>query len=502
VAETKKQGGDGSTLQAVLEKKSEVIPFEIIEEERLPGSRIRFKLKMTEEAIASRLAEALKEVSRQVQIPGFRPGKAPKNLVKKKYEPYAREETVKRLVPRLAELYTEQQSLEGISQPYLLEWTSDAKEGTMVELALEIQPEIEINAETLNGLEVEVHTIKVDESYIEKSLEGLRARNATYEPTEDGYVTKDGLLFTCEVTDADGGVVAERSVKEYYSTRIEEEVPEEVAVALVGKKKGESLSMDLEEDSELEPGKKEKVHYEFELLEVKKRILPELDDDFAIDVNEKYENLDALKKGVAEDAAKGEVDRQRDEVIAEVYNVLSERLDFDLPRALVEQTANRSLSDMEKRLNQYGMSLRQMDQNVVQNYAVSMQVQARQNVKNYLISRQVSKLFEVMPTEEDINAELERIAAQSGRKPLAIRAQLEAKKQWDQFVEDLTLKVTNDKIIEKATVKTKEVTAAEFEEIQKKRQEEQAAKLQGLQAKAAAEAADEVVAEIESDSKE
>ena len=494
-----KKEGDGSALQSVLDQKAEKIPYEIVEEEKLPGSRIRFKAKLTEDAIAGRLKETLKEMGRQVRIPGFRPGKAPQSLVRKSYEPYAREETVKRLVPRLAELYSEDKGIESLGQPYLLDWKSNKDDGTTVELALEVHPDLEITDELLEGLTVEAHRIPVDESYIERSLKNLQIENATYEPTEEGYQPGDGLLFSCTVRNENGEKIEERSVNEYYSTKVEDEVPEEVAKELAGKKKGEELTMDLEEESEVDPSKKEKVHYEATVHEVKHRVLPELDDEFAKDVNEDFETLDDLKKSLRENAEKQEEQRQREEALQEVYRELGERLDFDLPRALVEQTANRSISDMEQRLNQYGMSLRTMDQSVVRNYAQSMQEQAKANVKNYLIVRGIAKHLNVEPTEEDINAELERIASQTGRKPLAVRAQLEARKQWDQFVEDLSLKLTNDKILEKANVQYEEISAEEYEKLQQQKQEEQAAKLRGEQlaaeGAAAAEATEEAVEE-------
>lgn len=476
----KQQGGDGSTLQTVLEKKAEKIGYEVLEEEKLPGSRVRFKLKVDDASFESRLEETIRDFGRQVSVPGFRPGKAPKNLVRKSYEGPAREETVKRMVPRLAELYAADKQIEALSQPYLLTFKSEAGTGTVVELALEVHPEIVISDDTLRDLNVEVHKIRVDEHYLDRAIENLRTQNATYEPTDEAYQPKDGMLFNCTVKDADGHVIVERTTHDYYSTKLEEELPGEVAVALVGKKKGDELHLDIEELNE-DLGRTEKVHYDVEVLEVKRRQLPTLDDDFAKDVSENFSSLEDLRKNLMESGSKREEEREREEALGEVYRLLRERLEFDLPRAMVENTAQRSVGDMERRLNQYGMSLRNMDQAIVQNYAASMHEQARVNVKNYLLMRAIGKAWNIQPSDEQINEAIEKIATQMGRKPLAVRAQLEAKKQWGQFVEDLTLKLTNDQVLAKATISHKEVSVEEFEEIQRTRQAEQAARLQGLQ---------------------
>ncbi|MCC6545878.1 trigger factor [Candidatus Sumerlaeota bacterium] len=483
VAESsKKKGGDGSTLAAVLNKKDEVIPFEVQEEERLPGSRVRFKLKMQEEAIANRLEDTLKEFGKQVRVPGFRPGKAPKNLIRKSYEQPAREETVKRMVQRLSDLYVAKNNIEVLSQPYLLSWSSTADAGTVVELALEIHPDVKVDDATLGDITAHVHNIKIDDDYVEKRVQRLREQNATYQAVDDAaYEPKDGALVTCLVTDAYGDVLQDRCAEKYYTTKVEDEMPEQVAAALVGKKKGERVVLEIEEDSEFEPGTKETIHYNVELLEVKKRNLPELDDEFAKDVNGQFASLEDLRKSVRDGAAAEEEMRQRDEALAGIYDTLRERLDFDLPRGMVENTANKSISDMEHRLNGLGMSLRTMDEQIIRSYAASIQEQARTNVKNYLIMRQLAKQLNVTPTEAQINEALDNAAKQSGRKAMAIRAQLEAKKQWDQFVQDLTLKLTNDQVLTKAKRDVHDITIGDFEKMQREKQEAQAAKLRGEQ---------------------
>lgn len=478
----KAKGGDGSTLAAVLEKKDERIPYEILEEEKLPGSRVRFKIKLTEEVLAPRLEETLKEFTRNIRIEGFRPGKAPVHLVRNRYEPAAREEAVKRMVGRLAELYAASKGIEPLSQPYLLEYTSDRKSGTTLEVALEVQPEIVITDEVLANITAEVHRVKVDDAFVEKSLERLREQNATFEPTSEGYRPKDGMLVNCTVSNTAGEVIAERSVKDYYSTNLEEEMPADVAAALVGKVKGDRVELNVvEEVEDAAPGTMETVHYLVEVLEVKARTLPTLDDEFAKDAGEQYQSLEDLRNFTREDGARKEETRQREEALAGIYLELGKRLNFDLPRALVENTAQRSIYDMEKRLNQYGTSLRQMDQEVVGRYAASMRNAARLNVKNGLILRQVNKFLAVTPTEEQITEAVEKIAKESGRKPLAVRAQLEAAKKWDAFIEDLGLKITNDALLAKASLEYRDVTLDEFEAIMRKRQEEQAAALRGQQ---------------------
>lgn len=488
----KKKAGDGSALKSVLDTKGEKFAYEVLDEEKIPGSRVRFKLKLGEDALKGRLEATYKEFNRYVNVPGFRPGHVPKALIQKRFEPAVREEMVKRIIGRLTELYTEEKGIEPISQPYLLDWKSNAQDGTTVELALEVHPEVPLTEDKLNDINVEVHKIRIDDSFVAAELESLQARNATFEPTEEGYRPKDGMLLNCTVTDVHGNKVWDRSATDYYTTNLEEEMPEQVAAALVGAKKGDTVNLDVAEEADDAPsGTLETVHYAVEVLEVKARNLPTLDDEFAKDVDEKFETLEDLKSDILAKGAAAETERERNEALERIYDVLRDRVDFDLPRALVDQQSQNSLYEMEQRLNKMGVSLRNMDKTIVQNYVSGVRVQSRLSVKNSLLLKEWSKQLNLTPSEADIAAELEKLAASSGRKPLAVRAQIEARKEWDAFVANITLRKANDELVRRAAVSYKEVSLEEFNAMARQRQEEQAARLRGEEVRAQAQDAAE-----------
>ncbi|MCC5875181.1 MAG: trigger factor [Candidatus Sumerlaeia bacterium] len=486
VVDAKKgQGGDGTTLATMVDKTHEVIPCEYLEEEKIPGSRVRFKLKIGEDVIQPRLKQTIREYSRQISIPGFRPGKAPEHLVRRRFEGPAREETVKRLVPRLSEQFASDRSYEVISEPYLLALKVEDKDGAFVEIALEVHPNVEVAEDKLKDITVEAHRVPIDEAYLTKVIDGLRAENADYEPTEEGFKKGDALLFNCTVADANGDIIADRTALDYYCTNAEEDLPTEVAEALVGKKKGETVELKVTEVTDL--GTEEVVDYKVEILEIKARVLPDLDDDFARDVSEEYESVADLKADIEKRAGKGEENRQRQEAANEILSVLRERLEFDLPRGMVDTTARRNIYNMEQNLNQHGLSLRNLDSGMVERYTQGTFGQARINVKNSLIIRALGRYFDLEPKEDQIKAKLEEVSERTGRKPLAIRAQLEAKKEWGAFVDDLRVELVLDKLIEQSTVNFKDTTIEELQAIQRERQERQAAILRGeLQAVAEA----------------
>jgi trigger factor len=493
VVDAKKgQGGDGSALAAVLEQTREVIPYELVEQERLPGSRIRFKVKVGPGDFARKLDATFKEFGKVVALPGFRPGKAPETLVRRRYDAAAREETVKRLVPRLSSQFAADHKLEPLSETYLLGFKSDAATGAVIELALEIHPEIGLTEEKLSGIAVTAHRVTITDAVVDQMIEHLRLQNATYEPTEAAFAEKDAMVFTCEVRDAAGTRIDYRCAKDYYCKDVEGELPEEVAKALVGRKAGDVVELDVMETED--DGSATTVHYRVEVKEVKARVLPVVDDEFAKDVSDKYTNVAELRAGLRERAEKQEIERQRQEAVAEIMAQLRARFEFDVPRGLLVREMRARFADTERSLNQMGMSLNYLDADMVRRYETSVEHNARLTVKNALLARAVARHFGIQPTEADIQAELERLAAQTGRKALAIRGQLEARKEWDAFLNSLTARLTDDKLMALASVSWKDATVEELREIARARQEAQAAILRGEEAAIAA--ADARLAEI------
>ena len=474
----KGQGGDGSTLAAVIEQTKEVVPYEVIEDEKIPGSRIRFKVKVGDEAFKAKLAQTFKEFSRQVSVPGFRPGKAPEMLVRRRYEAPAREETVKRLVPKLAGQFTAERNIEPLSQTYLLGFKSNPTDGTVVEMAMEVHPTIDLSAEKLQGIDVKAHKVTIGDADVDRILDQLREKQADFEPSEEGFRPKDALLLTCVVTDADGERIEYRCASDYYCSNVEGEMPDAVAKALIGKKAGETVALKVTEENEQGTGIEE-VNYEVTIHEVKARVLPELNDEFAKDVNEKFESVEDLKKDLRERALTQEENRQRQEALAEIYAQLRSRFEFEVPRGLMSQEMRAKFNETERNLNQMGLSLNNLDGDMVSRYSKTVEQNARVTVKNALIARAIARHFQIDPTEEQINAELERMAAAYNRKALAIRAQLEARKEWGAFLNQLTAKVTDDKIVELASITWEDSTMEQLQEVMRRREAEQAAILRG-----------------------
>jgi len=445
--------GSGETLSAVLDKKDEVIPFELVETEKLENSQSRFTVKVPADEFSKRADEVLKDYRKQASIPGFRKGKAPIALIKNRFAKHAREEAVRKMGAKLADQVIEQEKLDTIGQAIYDGWELDDDKNAVVKIIIELKPEINITEDTFKDITIEVVDQNVTKEDIEKELERIRENSATFDPVEGDatYEDKDGATISIKATNPQGVELPQLTVNSEYSENLQNELPKVAYDALVGKKKGETFTVENVELGQ-EPNKSY-AHLEVTIEDIKKRVLPVLDDEFAKDVSSEYEKLEDLKASVKKDLEANAENKEKNDILNGVYEQLRSRLEFEIPPSLLNQATQRGLARAEQSLSQYGMSLRKMGHDFVNNFVERSQAEGRVEVQNSLIANALTSYLDTEVTDEAFDEEIAKLAEAQGRKPLAIRAQLEAQKKLDQFRDELKIRLTNDKLISMVEVK-------------------------------------------------
>lgn len=460
---TKEQNaGDGSTLAAVLEKKNERIAHEVIERAGLDNSQIRFRVRVPAAVLATRSEEVLEEIRRSATIPGFRRGKAPAAMVRAQYRKHAQDDAVRRLTPRLAANVAEDAGLSPLTEPYFEGWShpTDGGDDAVVSFIIEVRPEIAVTPETFKDLAATVTTFPIDDARIEREIEGLRARNATFEPSGDDavYEEADGVLLDCDLYSDAGVYLGPYPKKNHYTQNAAGELPAGVAAALVGHKKGDrvevpGISLPREGMEPLAAIARVAIH------EVRKRRLPALDAEFAKDVDAKLTSVEELRDFVRKEVVAGEEARERNEALGQLYEEVLKRVPFEVPGTLVRQFANNALGRMEQRLNSFGSSLKRLDKQTFESVANRAFGEATVNVRVGLMTEAIGKHFDIKVSDQALDAEIERVAERQGRKPLAIRAALEKDKRVEAFREELRTKLINDHFLSLAAITKKAAEA-------------------------------------------
>ncbi len=260
-------------------------------------------------------------ISKTARVPGFRKGKAPEGVLVRHFEPEIREALEDSFIPQYVAQEVTKRDVEPATGPYIGEIHYLEGAPLRVHAEFEVFPKFELGE--YRGLRIPQVNTDVDDELVEIGIEGLRKRHATYQnldprPIVDGDIVATSIKGFLE----DGSLVIE-SEQTYFEVGSEDS-DQEVSELLVGKVPGDNLEFRKTADDE-HPDQRiagKKVNYQVEVTGLTKRELPELDDEFAKEVDERFESLEALRghmrETIEESLARSAQQQESDQVCQEL----------------------------------------------------------------------------------------------------------------------------------------------------------------------------------------
>ncbi len=331
--------------------------------EKQEGNKGTLTFEVSAEEFDKALDQAFKKVVKDVQLPGFRKGRIPRGLFEKRFGVESLYQDAVDIV--LPEAYTkaiDEADIFPIDQPSVDIEQIEKGKTLIFKAEVEVKPEVTLG--DYKGLEVEEESVEVTDEDVEKELESLREQHAELIVKEDGEV-KEGDTVVIDFEGFTDGEAFEGGKGENHNLEIGsgQFIPgfEE---QLVGKKSGEETEVEVtfpeEYHSEELAGKE--ATFKVTIHEIKTKELPELDDEFAKDVDDEVETLEALKAKKKEqltEQKKQAADTAKREKLIEQA---SEKVEVEIPEVMVENELDQMLSEFEQRLQMQGMTLEMYSQ--------------------------------------------------------------------------------------------------------------------------------------------
>jgi len=419
--------------------------------------RRELELEIPAEEVSKAMERVAKEFARVARVPGFRPGKAPVSLIRRRFADDIKGEVLQSLVPQRVEKAVAEQKLTPVSQPQVDKLDFNEGQPLKFRAVFEVLPEFELG--NYKSLEFEMPALDITDDDVTKTLEEMRERAATFAPVEgrsiqDGDFAQVKLLGT---PDGGGDPLQADSVLCHIGA---EETMEPFNANLKGANIGEHKNFDAEYPADYPDAKLagKKFHYAVEVLGIKTKKLPEVNDDFAKDVSEAA-TLDELKKKVREG-----LEHQRDHKHKELLHekVLAEIVklhDFPVPEALVEHQMDVRLERVVRSLAAQGVDPRAVNVDWV-TLRRRQEERAKDDVKAELIIDRIATAENIDVTDEEVTHELEHMAEHSGESAEAIRARLTKQGALDRMKAKLRSDKTLDWLAQNAKINTVAVANA------------------------------------------
>jgi len=383
--------------------------------------RRELELEVPAEEVQKAMERVAKEFARVARIPGFRPGKAPVTLVRRRFAEEIKDELFRTLVPnRLGEALKEQKLLP-VTEPQVdgIQFTDNGP--LKFRATFEVLPEFALA--DYKSLEIELDTIELRDADLERALGEMRERAATFIPVEGRPIQEgDFAVLRLLGTPAGGGdpLRAENVLCHIGG----EETIAEFNENLRGAQAGEHKRFDVRYPDDFPDPKLagKTVHYAVEVMGIKVKKLPELDDNFAKDVSD-VATLEELRARLRQNLEAARDQRQAEQAREKILEKLAALHDFPVPQALVEHQMDVRLERVVRSLAAQGVDPRAVNVDWVA-LRRRQRDRAVADVKAELVLDRIALAENIEPSEEELNAELARLAERSGESATALRARL------------------------------------------------------------------------------
>jgi trigger factor len=396
------------------------------------------------------VAKAYKQVTANykkfARIPGFRPGKTPDAVVRRRFFNEIRKDVIDQILPERFSAAVQELGVQPVGQPQVTELTVEEGQPLHVKASFEFLPEYSIDG--YKDVTVVKTAIEITEEEFQAEMKHLLESRAEIEPVEEDRALVDGdwaqISYNGTVTGEEDAapVAGENSLVEVGGT----ETVAAFSDALRGAKVGQEIKVEVVyPDDYAEPRLAGKaVAYEMSVLAIKKRILPELNDEFVKDLGQ-YENVADLEKAVREHMTNRKKHMADTDTREKLFAAYAEKFSFPVPESLVQEQIDARLERGLRALAAQGMSPEQMRKLDFARLRGAQRDSALSEVKIGLILDKIAREENITVSDEDMDKELQMAALQT-REPIdVLRARLEqegtAVRIREQVLRDKTMNV-------------------------------------------------------------
>jgi trigger factor len=413
--------------------------------------RRELDLEIPADEVSKAMERVAKEFAKVARVPGFRPGKAPITLIRRRFADDIKGEVLQSLVPERVEKAVSEQKLTPVSQPKVEQLDFNDGQPLKFRAVFEVLPEFELG--NYKDLQLEMPVMDVVDEDVTKTLEDMRERAAAFAPAE-GRAVQDGDFVQLKLTgtpEGEGEPLQADSVLCHIGA---EETMAPFNENLRGVNIGDHKDFDVPYPADYPDAKLagKTYHYSVDVLGIKTKKLPELNDDFAKDVSDAT-TLDELNKKIREGLEHQRDHKQKDLLREKVLGEIVKLHDFPVPQSLVEHQMDVRLERVVRSLAQQGVDPRAVNIDWV-SLRKRNEDRAKDDVKAELIVDRIATAENIDVTEEEVEHELQHLAGHSNESAEAIRARLTKQGTLDRIKAKLRSDKTLDWLAQNARVST------------------------------------------------
>jgi len=423
---------------------------------KLEENKVRLDVEVSPERVKQGVDAKIRELGRQVRVPGFRPGKAPRRVIENRLgRDYIYMEALQDQLPGWYSQAVVETDLRPIDQPEIhFDDPLDEEEGFKFSATVEVRPEAALG--DYRGVEVPRREVEVTEEVVEDQLEELRGQFATLaaveeRPAQDG----DFVILDFSGERLAGGPIEGAQAEDYMLEIGRGELLPDFEENIVGmeaggrKRFGVTFPVDYEEESL----RGESVLFSVHVKEIKERDLPPLDDEFVKEASE-FETLDELRAALREQLEAAAEQRVDGEFRGRVLDVVAEGAEVEVPGVMVHEKAHEMVDSFERSIRAQGMDPEQYYQLAGTDHGEfeeRISPDAEDTVRKELVLDAVAAAEGIVADEEEVMHEIGHLAEEAERSPEEIAEAMRRNGTYAMLEEEISRQKALDFLVENAT---------------------------------------------------
>jgi trigger factor len=421
-----------------------------ITNDKTENSQMFLTIEMEPEEVEESMQVAFKRLNKKTRIPGFRKGKAPRDIFERYLgKEYLMEEALNDLIPTAYAKAVEEQSIEAIAQPQI---EIEQMEPLIMKATVPLKPTVELG--DYKSLKVEQETVEVTSEKVDEVIEQLRHQNATWEPVEGRTVDFDDLLIMDIV-----GTMGEKNVIEQKGAQYQVVAGQSFPVLgfaeqLVGMNPGDEKEFEMEypEDYGDEELAGNKVNFKINAIEIKKEVLPEISDEFAKTVGAEFETMTELRERAETDMKERAEQQSKMNFEEEIVHGIADISTVEYPPVIVESEITRILNQQFQRSSQsledYLATVGKTEEELREDLRPS----AEHRVVHSLVLSKVAEVEEIEVSDEEVEEEIENMVKDSTDKKDELKKFFNDPQIRDSIVQNMMTRKTMEKLTEYTAV--------------------------------------------------
>ena len=413
----------------------------------IEGCKHALEVEIPVEDVTSETGRVVEDLQKRVRLPGFRPGKAPASLILKNFGGDVRQKVLEKLIPKALNKEFESQHLRVVGNPNVTDVHFHDGEAVHFKAEFEVYPEFELKE--YRGISVPYHDPEVTDADVDRRIEEIRDQKATYanidpRPLEDGDFA---VLALESLSGVEPPVQADEMTLEVGGADSLEGFTENLRGMSPGETKEFEVTYPEDYGQERLSGKT--VKFRANVKGLRKKELPELNDEFAQDLGD-YRTMDELRAAVK----KSLFDQRQDEAQREAKDKIVEHMvdehEFPVPEAFIDRQIENRVEQRLRTLAQQGVDPKSLnlDWNSIKD---AQREPAMREVKASLLLERVAEREAIVPTRDEVDKQVERIARQQREAFAPLRIRLEKDGTLNRIASHIQTEKTLNFLFEHAT---------------------------------------------------